>query len=71
MRLLDLLQHEEMVKVLIKYTPGITKFPGVLEMRTKSLKELADLQKANLSIDKVNALLEELNKNEWNLVSAK
>lgn len=71
MRLLDLLQHEEMVKVLIKYAPGITKFPRVLEMRTKSLKELADLQKANLSIDKVNALLEELNKTEWNLVSAK
>lgn len=67
-RLIDLLEHEETVEILDKYAPGIAKPPGIFAMRTKSLKELADFPEANLSINKVNDLLEELNKIEWNLV---
>lgn len=70
-RLIDLLQHEETVKILDKYAPGISKPPGIFAMRTKTLKELADFPEANLSSDKVNALLKDLNKIEWNLVLVK
>jgi alpha-L-rhamnosidase len=59
------------VKILDKYAPGIAKPPGIFAMRTKTLKELADFPEANLSIDNVNSLLEDLNKIEWNLVLVK
>lgn len=36
-------------------------------MKMKTLKELADFPEANLSINTVNVLIEELNKIEWNL----
>ncbi|MGM7719841.1 alpha-L-rhamnosidase C-terminal domain-containing protein [Metabacillus sp. Hm71] len=70
-RLMDLLEHEETLKLLTKYAPGITNPPGIFEMKTKSLQELADLPGSKLSTDKVNALLEELNNIEWNLVLVK
>ena len=51
-----------------KYAPGIAKPPGIFAMKTKTLKELADFPEAKLTMDKVKALIEELNKVSWRAV---
>lgn len=66
-RLIDVLAHETAAAILEKHAPGIANPPGIFAMRTKTLQELADFPEANLTVDKVNALIEELNTIEWNL----
>ncbi|OAS89264.1 MULTISPECIES: alpha-L-rhamnosidase [Metabacillus] len=67
-RLIDLLDQKEAMKVLDKYAPGITKPPGIFAMKSQTLIALADFPESNLTGDMVRALIEELNKIEWELV---
>lgn len=64
-RLIDVLAQKSSAAVLEKHAPGIANPPGIFAMRTKTLKELAEFPEANLTIDRVNALIEELNMIEW------
>ncbi|MFB9758707.1 hypothetical protein [Ectobacillus funiculus] len=67
-RVIDVLDYKEAVDILEKYAPGVTKPPRIFATKTQTLKELADFPEAGLSIDEVTALIEELNKIEWDLV---
>ncbi|WP_338787109.1 hypothetical protein [Metabacillus sp. FJAT-53654] len=67
-RLIDLLDQKEAMKVLDKYAPGITKPPGIFAMKSQTLIALADFPESNLTVEMVRALIEELNKIEWELV---
>ncbi|GAA3331318.1 hypothetical protein GCM10020331_087440 [Ectobacillus funiculus] len=68
-RVIDVLDYKEAVDILEKYAPGVTKTASnFFATKTQTLKELADFPEAGLSIDEVTALIEELNKIEWDLV---
>ncbi|MFD2215716.1 alpha-L-rhamnosidase [Metabacillus endolithicus] len=64
-RLIDLLDKKKAVEVLEETAPGITKPPGIFATKTKMLKDLAEYSEANLTSNKVTALVEKLNKIEW------
>ncbi|WP_124051907.1 alpha-L-rhamnosidase [Priestia endophytica] len=66
-RLVDVLEYKATKHILDQYAPGITNPPGIFAMKMKTLRELADFPEANLSINTVNVLIEELNKIEWDL----
>jgi alpha-L-rhamnosidase len=67
-RIIDFLDYSEAVDILEKFAPGITKPPGIFTTKGRSLKELVELQEANLTVDKVKAIIEELNKLELEAV---
>ncbi|MEH7073457.1 family 78 glycoside hydrolase catalytic domain [Neobacillus drentensis] len=58
--IIDFLDYNEVVAVLEKFAPGITKPPAIFSTKARSLKELAELQEADLTVDKVKAIIEEL-----------
>lgn len=55
------------MEVLDRLASGITKPPGIFAMKIKPLIELVDLPESNLTIEKVNALVKDLNEIEWNI----
>ena len=61
-RIIDFLDYKEAVAVIEKFAPGITKPPAIFSTKARSLKELAELQDANLTLDKVKAIIAELDK---------
>lgn len=58
--IIDFLDYQEAVAILEKFAPGITKPPAIFSTKARSLKELAELQEVNLTVDKVKAIIEEL-----------
>jgi alpha-L-rhamnosidase len=64
-KLIDFLDYPESVNLLEKVSPGITKPPRIFSIKTKSLRELVDIPEANLTQEKMQAILDELNKYEW------
>jgi alpha-L-rhamnosidase len=67
-RIIDFLDYNEAVAILDKFAPGITKPPGIFTTKARSLKELVELQEANLTVDKVKEIIEELNRLEFEAV---
>lgn len=59
-RIIDFLDYKEAVDILEKFAPGITKPPAIFSTKARSLKELAELEEANLTVDKVKAIIAEL-----------
>ncbi|PGV53829.1 alpha-L-rhamnosidase [Bacillus sp. AFS037270] len=70
-RIIDFLDYKEAVAILEKAAPGITKPPGIFTTKARSLKELVELQEANLTVDKVKAIIDEINKLEFEAVLVK
>jgi alpha-L-rhamnosidase len=67
-KLIDFLDYKEAVEILERVAPGMTKPPAIFTTKARSLKELADSGEANLTEDKVMAIIEEINKLEWEAV---
>jgi alpha-L-rhamnosidase len=66
--IIDFLDYNEAVAVLEKFASGVTKPPAIFSTKARSLKELAELQEANLTVEKVKAIIAELSKLEWEAV---
>jgi alpha-L-rhamnosidase len=64
-KLIDYLDYKEAVEIIERVAPGITKPPGIFSTKARSLKELAESGEANLTEEKVVAIIEEINKLEW------
>ncbi|OLS42202.1 alpha-L-rhamnosidase [Bacillus sp. MRMR6] len=67
-KLIDYLDYKEAVEILERVAPGITKPPAIFSTKARSLKELAENGEANLTEEKVVAIIEEINKLEWEAV---
>jgi Alpha-L-rhamnosidase N-terminal domain len=70
-KLIDFLDYQEAVNLLEKVSPGITKPPRIFSIKTKSLRELVEMPEANLTHEKMHAIIEELNKLEWEVALVK
>lgn len=68
-KLIDFLDYQGAVNLLEKVSPGLTKPPCIFSMKTKSLNELVDIPEANLTLEKVKDIIEELNKLDAVLVN--
>lgn len=68
-KLIDFLDIPEAVNLLEKASPGITKPPRIFSIKTKSLRELVDIPEANLTHEKMQAIIDELKKLEWGEVA--
>ena len=69
--IIDFLDYKEAVAVIEKFAPGITKPPAIFSTKARSLKELAELQEANLTVEKVKAIIGELKTLELEAVLVK
>jgi alpha-L-rhamnosidase len=70
-KLIDFLDYPEAVNLLEKVSPGITKPPRIFSIKTKSLRELVEIPEAILTQQKMQAIIEELNKLEWEVALVK
>jgi alpha-L-rhamnosidase len=61
-KLIDFLDYPAAVILLEKESPGITKPPRIFSIKTKSLRDLVDIPEANLTHEKIQAIIVELNK---------
>ena len=57
----DLLADETAVKIIEKYAPGTTKNPALILVKKFSLRKLAGIPQAGLSLEMLENLLAEVN----------
>ncbi|MEW9050806.1 MAG: family 78 glycoside hydrolase catalytic domain [Neobacillus sp.] len=60
-KIIDFLDYKEAVAALERVAPGITKPPAIFTTKSRSLKELVEMREANLTQDKVQAIIDEIN----------